>query len=62
MTSTFNISLSAKTAHRVRAGFGAQAGCVGGPVPAGWTAAPAMRTANVDADPILDVLAARGAG
>jgi hypothetical protein len=62
MTSTFHISLSAKTAHQVGAGFGVPAGCVSGPVAARWNAAPAMRTAIVDADFILDVLAARGAG
>lgn len=61
MTSTFYISLTAKTAHHLGAGFGVQADCVGNAGSAMWGDAR-PRTAIVDAVRNLDALAARSAG
>jgi hypothetical protein len=63
MTSTFNTSLTTKTAHRTGADFGVRTGRVGSPRYATRGAA-APRTAIVEASRTanLDALAARGAG
>jgi hypothetical protein len=61
MTSPFNISLTAKTAHHTGADFGMQAGGVGSRWLGMWGDAR-PRTAIVDAVRNLDALAARSAG
>ena len=63
MTSTFHISLTAKTAHRVGADLGVWAGRVGSPGYA-MRGATAPRTAIVEASRTtnLDALATRSAG
>ena len=61
MTSAFNISLTAKTAHNTGADFGVRAGDVGSAGDAMWADAQ-PRTAIVETSRNLDALAARGAG
>jgi hypothetical protein len=61
MTSTFNISLTAKTAHHIGADFGVRAGYLGS-AGAAMRDAAQPRTAIVEAFRNLDALAARGAG
>jgi hypothetical protein len=61
MTSTFDITLTAKTAHHSGAGFGMQAGGVDSRR-LGMYGDPRLLTARVDAALNLDALAARSAG
>jgi hypothetical protein len=62
MTRTFNISVTAKTAHQTGADFGVRTGPAGGSLGYAMRRSASPRSVIVEASRNVDALAERGAG